>query len=208
MISVHAALLTIDIQNDFCPGGSLAVPESDSIISVVNRISGIFRTSVLTQDWHPFDHISFASSHKNAKPYDKLSFDGIEQVLWPDHCVAGSPGANFPPSLDTSSYRLILRKGVSRNLDSYSAFFENDHKTPTGLDGWLKSLDISEIWIAGLATDYCVLFTAMDAIKSGYKTIVIEDAIKAVDVPRGTGESAVKTMKAAGINFKTSIELG
>lgn len=200
---MNRALIVVDIQNDFCPGGALAVPEGSDIIPLVNNLLKAIPISVLTQDWHPAGHISFASTH--GKP--AYSLDDSEKklgVLWPDHCVAGSHGADFHPELESFRGTLILRKGSNFNLDSYSAFFENDHKTPTGLAGWLREKGIQQVIIAGLATDYCVLYTALDAIKLGFVTSVVVDAVRGVDASPGDSERALRTMKAAGCELLSS----
>lgn len=197
--SPRSAFLAIDLQNDFCPGGALAVPEGDAVIPVVNGIVRRFPRAVATQDWHPRRHASFASSRPGAELYSTVESEGLSQILWPDHCVQGSPGADFHPALDLSPYNLLLRKGAKVDLDSYSAFFENDRKTPTGLHGWLRELGVTEVWLAGLATDFCVLYSALDAVRLGYKTYVLTDAVRAVNVPEGSGERALQSMAAAGV---------
>ncbi|MCX7023962.1 MAG: bifunctional nicotinamidase/pyrazinamidase [Spirochaetes bacterium] len=204
---VETAFLAVDIQNDFCPGGALAVSGGDLVVPVVNRVAGFFRSAVLTQDWHPRGHVSFASSHPGAEPYSHMDAGGIGQTLWPDHCVAGTRGSDFHPGLDTAPYRLVIRKGTAPGLDSYSAFFENDGSTVTGLDGWLRAMGVAELWIAGIATDYCVFFTAADAVRLGYRVAVLEDAVRAVDVPAGNRDRAVAAMRAASIRFALSEEV-
>ncbi len=203
----HSALLIIDIQNDFCPGGALAVEKGDAIVPLVNELQKSFKHIIATQDWHPKDQVSFASNHDKAEPYDTITIDGMEQVLWPDHCVQGTHGADFHPDLDTTGPRLIVRKGMKRDVDSYSAFFENDKKTRTGLDGYLKNLNISNLYLAGLATDYCVFFSAMDAATLGYNTHVIIDATKGIDVPNNNIEKSVSAMEEKGIKIIYSKEL-
>jgi nicotinamidase/pyrazinamidase len=194
------ALLIIDVQNDFCPGGSLPVPEGDKIITIINKISGNFYKVIATQDWHPADHISFAVNH-NKKPYEKIKIGDIEQVLWPIHCVPGTYGADFHRDLMLNYVDLILRKGTDSRIDSYSAFFENDKKTETGLKHYLKGLKIKDIYICGLATDYCVYYTAIDAKKSGFNTYVILDATRGVNVPEGNVENTINDMKKRGIEI-------
>ncbi len=161
------ALLVVDVQNDFCPGGSLAVDEGDSIVPVINRIMPFFQRVIATQDWHPVDHVSFASRHPGRKPLDVVDAGGIQQVLWPDHCVQGTRGAELHPRLDVRSVGLLVRKGMNPALDSYSAFFENDHKTDTGLRHYLRGLKVRDLFVCGLATDYCVLASVMDARRLG-----------------------------------------
>jgi nicotinamidase/pyrazinamidase len=157
-------LLIVDVQNDFCPGGSLPVERGDEVVEVINRISPTFTRVVATQDWHPRGHLSFASNHPGCRPLETVDVNGIAQVLWPDHCVQGTAGAELHPLLDTRGIGLVLRKGMTVGLDSYSAFFENDRTSPTGLAGYLRGLGVEELFVCGLATDYCVLATAMDAL--------------------------------------------
>ena len=194
------ALLIIDVQNDFCPGGKLAVTGGDEIIPVINSILPFFNHIIQTQDWHPHDHYSFASNHNEKSEYETISLEYGQQVLWPDHCVQGSEGAEFHPELETTDTLLIVRKGFRKEIDSYSAFFENDQKTKTGLDGFLRSLGIEKLFMCGLATDFCVKWSALDARKLGYKVYLIEDAIKAIDL-NGSEKEAVKEMKNAGVHF-------
>jgi nicotinamidase/pyrazinamidase len=206
-LSSKAALLIVDVQIDFCPGGNLAVNRGDSIIPAINSISGKFHCVVATQDWHPADHISFASNHIGKKPFDRVIVNGIEQVLWPDHCVQGTDGAEFHPALDTKKVRLILRKGTNPELDSYSAFFENDRKTSTGLEYYLKGLGYGEVFLCGLATDVCVYYTALDALRLGFKTFLVEDASMGVDVPSGNVERTKNDMVEKGVVITSSCEL-
>jgi nicotinamidase/pyrazinamidase len=197
----NSVLLVIDVQNDFCPGGALAVNQGDTIVPVINTISSRFPVVVATRDWHPLGHVSFASSHEGKSVYDEVEIEGVSQVLWPDHCVQGSKGADFHPGLDLRPLNLIIHKGRSASLDSYSAFFENDHRTPTGLEGYLKSLNVSKVYVCGLAIDYCVYFSAMDAVRSGFETFVLPDAAKGVDVPEGNVDKTIRLMKNAGIGM-------
>ena len=201
------ALIIVDVQNDFCPGGALAVAEGDQIVPVINRIAPGFDVVVATRDWHPTDHVSFASTHEGREIGDQVEIDGLEQVLWPDHCVQGTKGADFHPDLDTRPINLILHKGTSSRLDSYSGFLETDHKTATGLAAYLKDLDVSEVTVCGLATDYCVFFTAMDALDTGFHTRLVTDASRGIDKPEGNLEKATEEMRAAGVRFLTSAEL-
>lgn len=193
-----AALLVIDVQNDFCPGGALAVPEGDQVVPVINRLAGAFRDVLITQDWHPSGHHSFASSHPGRQPFETVELDYGAQVLWPDHCVQGSAGAAFHPALDLPQAELVIRKGFRREIDSYSAFYENDHKTPTGLSGYLRSRGLSRLFLAGLATDFCVHFSAVDAAREGFAVTVIEDACRAIDLD-GSLEAAQRAMREAGV---------
>lgn len=200
----RASLLIIDVQNDFCPGGALPVPGGDEIVPVINSLMERFTHVVATQDWHPPGHVSFASSHGGKDPFDTVLVNGIEQVLWPDHCVQGSSGAALHPELDQRGLHLILRKGTERNLDSYSAFFENDRKTLTGLASYLREVGMSAVWLCGLAADVCVFYSAMDAVRLGFHTTVIEDGVRGVDVPAGNVERTRCSMEEAGIRFTQS----
>ena len=192
-------LLIIDVQNDFCPGGSLAVEEGDAVVPVINSIMPLFHRVVATQDWHPPDHVSFASSHLGRKPLDRVDAGGIAQVLWPDHCVQATRGAELHPRLETGRIELVLRKGLRKNLDSYSAFFENDRRTDTGLRFYLKGMGTQEIYLCGLATDYCVLASAMDARRLGFRATLVRDACRGVDFPKGSVQEALAAMEKAGV---------
>ncbi len=192
------ALIITDIQNDFCPRGALAVPNADKIIPIINKISGKFNKVIATQDWHPKGHISFASTHGKEVFQTIETKNGI-QVLWPDHCIRGTPGADLHKDLNLKSVDLIIRKGTNPGLDSYSAFLENDKQTETGLEYYLKGLKIKELYLCGLATDYCVYFTALDANNAGFKTVVILDASRGVDVPENNLTKAIDDMKSKGI---------
>jgi nicotinamidase/pyrazinamidase len=204
---LKAALIIIDVQRDFCPGGSLAVTEGDLVIPVINRLAPLFPTTVATRDWHPAGHVSFASAHPHKKPFQTIETGGRKQELWPDHCVAGSPGAEFHPDLDLSLVRLIVHKGLRPDVDSYSAFFENDRRTATGLDGYLKGLGVTRVYLTGLATDFCVLSTALDAVRLGFDTRLVEDACRGVDQPEGTVGRAVLTMRHRGVAIMQSADL-
>jgi nicotinamidase/pyrazinamidase len=193
-------LIITDIQNDFCPGGALAVAEGDRIIPAVNAISARFDKCVATQDWHPLGHVSFASTH-GGKPYEIVSIDGEEQVLWPDHCVPGTFGADFHKDLDVRPVDLIIRKGNDPRIDSYSTFRENDKKTATGLHYYLQGMGITNVYLCGLATDYCVYFSALDALKMGFRVTVLLEACRGVDVPAGNVERAVSDMRDRGIRI-------
>jgi nicotinamidase/pyrazinamidase len=175
-------LLVVDIQNDFCPGGALAVPRGDEVVPIVNGLSRRFGHVLLTQDWHPPHHSSFASSHPGHQPYEVIRFPYGPQILWPDHCIQGTPGAAFRSDLDIPHAQLIIRKGYRREIDSYSAFFENDHRTPTGLAGYLRERGLSRVFLAGLAFDFCVRWSAEDAHNCGFEVVVIEDACRGIDV--------------------------
>lgn len=175
-------LIVVDIQNDFCPGGTLSVPRGDEIIPLINRLARRFPNVVLTQDWHPPDHLSFASTHPGKKPYDSIIVDYGPQILWPDHCVRTTPGADFHKDLDIPHAALVLRKGIDRKIDSYSTFYENDRKTPTGLVGYLRDRGFTRVFLAGLALDFCVRYSAEDAHREGFEVMVIEDACRGIDV--------------------------
>lgn len=200
---LETALLVVDVQNDFCPGGALAVPDGDSIIANVNALLMDYPISVLTQDWHPRMHCSFASS-KSLPAFSLDTESDPPSVLWPDHCVAGTSGADFHPALHTWKARFILRKGTRPDLDSYSAIMENDGKTPTGLAGLLSSLDVDRVLICGLATDYCVKSTALDARRAGFSVTIVEDAVMGIDASPGDIEAAMEAMRRAGCSFSTT----
>ena len=193
-------LVIVDIQNDFCPGGALAVPHGDEIVPAVNRLAAEFAHVVLTQDWHPRGHASFASSHLGKQPFDTLEVSHSEQILWPDHCVQGTRGAAFHPDLDVQHAELVLRKGFRAPVDSYSAFFENDHRTPTGLVGYLKERRFERITLCGLATDFCVFYSAIDGRQSGFEVTVVTDACRGIDID-GSLAIAMHSMKEAGVTL-------
>jgi nicotinamidase/pyrazinamidase len=207
-MAVRRVLLVIDVQNDFCPGGSLAVEDGDAVVPVINRIMPTFDRVIATQDWHPVNHVSFASQHRGRKVLDLVDAGGIEQVLWPDHCVQGTRGAELHPRLDVGRIELVLRKGFHRELDSYSAFFENDHETDTGLRFYLKGLRATEVVVCGLATDYCVRATALDARRLGFPVTVVRDACRGVDTPQGSLEESLVAMKKGGVKLVDSTDLG
>ena len=194
------ALIVIDVQNDFCPGGALAVPEGDQIVSGINALMDAFEAVVLTQDWHPAGHSSFASSHDNKAPYEVIEMPYGPQVLWPDHCIQGSDGALFHPDLNMDRADMIVRKGYRPAIDSYSAFFENDQTTPTGLEGYLRTRGITDLTMVGLATDFCVNFSAVDAAKLGFTVDVRMDLCRAIDLD-GSLAAATSGMTAAGVTL-------
>jgi nicotinamidase/pyrazinamidase len=204
-----SVLIVVDVQNCFIAGGTLAVPHGEDVVPVINRIAPAFQNVVLTQDWHPAGHASFASSHPGAKPFETIRLAYGEQVLWPDHCVQGSSDAALDRELNVPQAELIVRKGFHRDIDSYSAFQEADRKTPTGLAGYLKERGIRRVFVAGLATDFCVAWTALDARQAGFDTYVIEDACRAIDL-KGSLAAAWKHMAADGVQRiqSTDIELG
>ena len=194
------AILVIDVQNDFCPGGALAVAGGDEIVAPINALVPEFPVRVFTQDWHPANHLSFASQHEGAAPMSLTEMPYGPQVLWPDHCIQGSEGAAFHADLATNPADLVIRKGFRREIDSYSAFFENDHETPTGLDGYLKSRGVEAVTLVGLATDFCVNYSAIDAAKLGFKVTVIESLCRAIDFD-GSLEAARDGMREAGVTL-------
>ncbi len=196
-------LMLIDVQRDFCAGGALAVPDGDDIVPLVNRLARKFENVILTQDWHPADHQSFASRHPGKKPFDEIGMPYGAQTLWPDHCRQGTPGAEFHADLDVSAAQLVVRKGFRREIDSYSAFFENDHTTPTGLSGYLRTRRLTRVFVAGLATDFCVRYSAVDARKEGFDVVLIEDACRGLD-QGGSLNDAMIAMKEAGVRAALS----
>ncbi|MFZ1481923.1 MAG: bifunctional nicotinamidase/pyrazinamidase [Paracoccaceae bacterium] len=198
MRNANEALIVIDVQNDFCPGGALAVAGGDEIISRINGLMENFPNVVLTQDWHPADHASFAANHPGAAPFSLTEMPYGPQVLWPTHCVQGTSGAAFHRDLRTDPAQLIIRKGFRAGIDSYSAFFENDQTTPTGLEGYLKSRGVTALVFVGLATDFCVAYSALDAAKLGFQAAVLEDACRAIDL-NGSLAEARRQMQAAGV---------
>lgn len=200
------ALLIIDVQNDFCPGGALEVPRGDQIIPVINKLSRKFDVVLQTQDWHPERHSSFATSHEGKEPFETIEMPYGQQVLWPDHCVQGSEGAEFHPQLETDRSQLIIRKGFRREIDSYSAFYENDEQTTTGLTGYLRERDIDTLYTMGLATDFCVKWSVLDGLKEGFEITVVEDAVKGIDI-EGSVEKAWDEMLEAGAQKISSKDL-
>ncbi|MCF4167728.1 bifunctional nicotinamidase/pyrazinamidase [Zavarzinia compransoris] len=192
------ALVAIDVQNDFCPGGALAVAGGDTVVPRVNALMASFPVVVLTQDWHPSDHASFAANHPDAEPFSVKPMPYGPQVMWPVHCVQDTPGAAFHPDLDTGRAHLVVRKGFRPAIDSYSAFFENDRTTPTGLEGYLRSRGVDTVTFAGLATDFCVAWSALDAVRLGFSVTVLEGACRAIDLD-GSLAAAREKMLAAGV---------
>ncbi|MGN6465141.1 MAG: bifunctional nicotinamidase/pyrazinamidase [Rhizobiaceae bacterium] len=195
---MEETLIVIDVQNDFCPGGALAVAGGDEIVPLVNDMIGRFAHVILTQDWHPEGHSSFASQHVGKNPFETMAMPYGEQTLWPDHCMQGSEGAAFHAGLEWTRAELVIRKGFRKGIDSYSAFFENDHKTPTGLAGYLRERGISRVTLAGLATDFCVAYSALDAARSGFEATVVMDACRAIDLG-GSLATMTEKMKEAGV---------
>ena len=196
---MNSALIVIDMQNDFCPGGALAVKDGENIIEPINSAQEDFDTIILTQDWHPKEHSSFASNHK-AEVYSNMEMDYGSQILWPNHCIQGSEGANFHRNLNTNKCDLILRKGCNPKIDSYSAFFENDKNTTTGLDGYLIRKEIKQLFLCGLAFDYCVFYSALDGINLGFDVFVFQDLTKSINL-NNSKEIARKTMIKKGIKL-------
>ena len=199
-------LIVIDVQNDFCPGGALAVPDGDAVVPIINGLARGFANVVLTQDWHPAGHISFASSHAGKKPFETVTLGYGTQVLWPDHCIQGSRGADFHAGLDIPHAQVIVRKGYRAHVDSYSGFLEADRITPTGLAGYLRERGLGKAFIAGLATDFCVAWTALDARRFGLETAVVEDACRGIDAG-GSLATAWDEMTNAGVKRAASTAL-
>lgn len=191
-------LLVIDVQNDFCSGGALAVADGDAVVPVINRLAERFGHVALTQDWHPAGHSSFATSHPGSAPFQIINMPYGQQTLWPDHCIQGTPGSAFHPQLQTQRAELVVRKGFRQSIDSYSAFFENDRHTPTGLAGYLRDRGLKRIFLAGLATDFCVHYSAVDARRLGFDTVLIEAGCRAIDLA-GSLDVARMEMAAAGV---------
>lgn len=203
----RATLLLVDIQNDFIPGGALPAKGGDEVVPIANRLSPHFDLVVATQDWHPQNHLSFASNHPGRSPGEIIELSGLEQVLWPDHCVQGSEGAKFHPDLATDRIDHVVRKGEDPEIDSYSGFFDNGHLKATGLEKYLRSREVNRVYICGLATDYCVKYTAVDAAELGFDTTVITDACRGVELEPGDIDEAFEEMKRAGVKLATSEDL-
>ncbi len=199
-------LLVVDVQHDFCAGGALEVPDGDAVVGVINALSTRFARRMLTQDWHPLGHGSFASSHPGRAPFETTTLSYGEQVLWPDHCVQGTHGAAFHSELDTDGAELVIRKGFRTEIDSYSAFYENDRTTPTGLSGYLRTRGFERLFLAGLATDFCVAYSALDARRESFDVVVVEDACRAIDLD-GSLASAIQQMRHAGVTIIQSADL-
>ncbi len=202
----HACLVIVDVQNDFIPGGALAVPRGHEVVPLINRLAARFENVILTQDWHPRGHASFASSHAGRKPFETIELPYGTQVLWPDHCVQGTSGAAFHPDLDITRAQLVIRKGYHRDIDSYSGFLEADRKTSTGLAGYLRERGLKTLYVCGLATDFCVAWTALDGRRAGFDVCVIEDASRAIDL-EGSLARAWRDLAAAGVERGVSASL-
>jgi len=203
-IGGNDVLVVVDVQNDFCPGGALAVPRGDEIVPIANRLAARFRNVVLTQDWHPPGHFSFASTHPDKKPFETIAAPYGPQVLWPDHCVQGTPGAAFHSQLHIPHAALVLRKGMAPAIDSYSALYENDRTTPTGLVGYLRDRGLSRVFLAGLAFDFCVRYSAEDARREGFEVFVVEDACRGIDVD-GSVPATRESLAALGVASITAL---
>ena len=202
------ALLVVDIQNDFLPGGALAVADGDQVIPIANRLMDCFALVLATQDWHPAHHGSFAANHPGRQPGEVIDLNGIMQILWPVHCVQGSPGAAFSTQIRAECFHKIFKKGIDPGIDSYSGFFDNGRRRSTGLAEYLKERNVDEIFIWGLATDYCVKFSALDSISSGLRTSVIEDGCRGVDLKPGDSAAAIAEMRKSGVSIVDSSMLG
>ncbi len=207
MIEAGSALVVIDVQNDFCPGGALAVAGGDAVVAPINRLAPLFPVRVFTQDWHPAEHRSFAEHHEGKAPFQTVEMPYGVQVLWPTHCVQGTAGAAFHPDLDIDRADLILRKGFRPNIDSYSAFVENDRDTPTGLAGYLRERGVGAVFLAGLATDFCVHYSALDAARLGFRVTLIKDACREIDLD-GSHAAALAAMAGAGVALARAADLG
>lgn len=197
------ALIVVDVQNDFCEGGTLEVKNGNKVIPVINNLIGskYFDLIIATQDWHPKDHKSFASNHKNKNVYDVIKLNGITQVLWPDHCIQRRKGSRFHNELNLGKEVRVFKKGTNPEIDSYSGFYDNDHKSSTGLSEYLKKQNVDMVYVTGLATDYCVKFTALDSLREGFNTFVIKDAVKGVNVNKDDSKKAFEEMKQNGIKI-------
>ena len=202
------ALLVVDIQNDFIPGGALAVPGGDEVIPLVNRLQTRFELITATRDWHPPNHGSFAASHPGKRPGDSIVLEGLDQTLWPVHCVQNTPGADFAPGLNRDRWDKVVFKGTDATIDSYSGFYDNGHRKATGLGDYLRDRDVSRVFVAGLATDYCVKFTALDAQALGFATCLVQDCCRGVDLNPGDVQRAMDEMRAVGVRMVDSAELG
>lgn len=201
------ALILVDLQNDFLPGGALAVPQGDTVIPLANRLQGVFPLVVATQDWHPMDHESFAANHPGKRVFDRVELKGLPQTLWPVHCVQESPGAALAPQLNRDRIARVFQKGTDPGIDSYSGLFDNGHRRSTGLGEWLRSKGVTDVFVCGLATDYCVKFTALDCVKMGFVTSLIQDASRGVNLGETDVASAIQEMTKAGVSIVQSHHL-
>jgi nicotinamidase/pyrazinamidase len=200
-------LVLVDLQNDFLPGGALAVPEGDAVVPLANKLQAQFPLVVATQDWHPADHGSFAANHPGKNLFDTIDLNGLPQTLWPVHCVQGTRGANLAPALDKTRIARIFRKGTDPGIDSYSGLFDNGHRKSTGLGEWLRGQGTTEVFVCGLATDYCVKFTALDAAQFGFQAFLVEDASRGVNLRPGDVQNAIAEMRRAGVRILQSAEV-
>ena len=201
------ALLLVDLQNDFCPGGTLAVPEGDLVVPIANRLAETFDLVITTQDWHPANHGSFAANHPEKQPGELIDLNGLEQILWPVHCVQNTPGAEFHQDLNLTRITCVFQKGTDPAVDSYSGFFDNGRRTATGLEDYLRRQGVHRVYVCGLATDYCVAFTALDAVDLGFETILIEDACRGVNLTPGDLDRAIQNMRDHNIQITTSSKI-
>jgi nicotinamidase/pyrazinamidase len=201
------ALILVDIQNDFLAGGALAVPDGDAVVPIANRMQEVFPLVVATQDWHPPNHGSFAANHAGKKPFEQIDLYGLPQTLWPVHCVQNTRGAAFPKSLNIDRIAKIFQKGTDPNIDSYSGLFDNGHRKSTGLGEWLKEKGVVSVYVCGLATDYCVKFTALDAVQFGFTTFLVEDACRGVNLRANDVAAAIQSMRVAGVRVIQSADL-
>jgi len=206
-LSLVNCLVLVDIQNDFLPGGALAVPDGDAVVPIANKVQGSFSLVAATQDWHPANHGSFAASHLGRKVFEQIDLNGLPQTLWPVHCVENTPGAAFPAGLKQDRIAKVFRKGTDPGIDSYSGFFDNGHRKSTGLGEWLQTKGVTEVFVCGLATDYCVKFTALDAVSFGFKTNLIVDACRGVNLHPDDAKSAIAEMKRAGVGICESADI-
>jgi nicotinamidase/pyrazinamidase len=202
------ALILVDLQNDFCPGGALQVARGDETIPIANRLQRHFELVAATQDWHPPNHKSFAANHPGKQPYEVIELDGLPQVLWPQHCVQNGRGAELHPALDKKRIEQVFRKGTDPNIDSYSGFHDNGHRKSTGMGEWLRTMGVHRIYVLGLATDYCVKYTALDGIADGFDVTLIADACRAVELQPGDGDRAIEEMRNRGVVICTSGDIG
>ena len=200
------ALILVDVQNDFVPGGALPVPRGDEIVPLINQLQPRFELVVASQDWHPRNHGSFAANHSSKQPGERILLDGLEQILWPVHCVQHTAGAEFVPGLDTARIAAVFQKGTDPHIDSYSAFFDNGHRKATGLGDYLKARGVADVYLAGLATDYCVKYTALDAVSLGFRTHLIADACRGIDLQPGDIAAALDEMRRAGVTITQSAD--
>jgi len=207
MLPENTALLLIDIQNDFCPGGALAVADGGAVVPVANRLMSYFKTIIATQDWHPKNHASFASQHEGKVPGDFIEQHGKPQILWPDHCVQQTKGAALHPDLNNKPITQIFQKGTNREIDSYSAFYDNNHLRDTGLTAWLRSHHITDLYVMGLATDFCVMYSCIDAINDGFSVMLIEDGCRGINILPGDAFAAIETLKNYGVKVIRSKDI-